>query len=482
MIYDFLIIGSGVVGSAIARELSRLDASICVLEKNSDVCFETSGRNSGVVHAGFSYDTGSLKNILCLKGNVNFDTYARELDFPFKRCGKLLVGNNLEDLESLKKTYDQGLRNGVKKMSLVDEGKIQELVNGAIGRYGIFSENSGIVDPFLFNISLAENAASNGVDFFFNEKVISIEKSYDLFIVKTPSKKYKTKFLINAAGLFAAEISKMLGIDEYKVIYSKGEYIILNKDYGKFLPMPLYPVPSNTYMGIHLTNTTDGNVLVGPNAEITFDNTDYSVTSSGVYELEKSANRIWPFVKRDGYIRTYSGILPKWVDDKGIIQDFKIEILDNKVKNFINLIGIESPGLTCAIPIGEYVRNLILEREYFKENKNFNPYRNGIKKFSQMTFDEKNKAINNDKDYGEIICRCENVTKSEIIEAIKNPLGVYTMKSIKYRTRAMTGLCQGGYCQMRIAKLIENELNINYKDITYSTKDNNLFFGRLRDV
>lgn len=477
--YDFIVIGSGVVGSAIARELSKYDVKIAVLEKNSDVCFETSGRNSGVVHGGFSYDTGSLKNLLCLKGNLMFDELSKELNFPFNRCGKLLVGNSLDDFNRLKLVMEQGKRNGVCGMEIIiGQDKISNVVPYAIGNYAILSKNSGIVDTFLFNIALAENAHFNGVDFYFNQQVNNIKVHDNFFEIFTDKTTYKTKWIINSAGLNAHNIAKLVGINDYKVIGSKGEYIIIDKKVGKLLPMPLYPVPSNTYMGIHLTNTVDGNILIGPNAETTEDFSDYSVRRSSINFLEKEAKKIYSNIDRTTYIRNYSGILPKWVDDNGIIQDFKIEI-SKKVSNFINLIGIESPGLTAAVPIGEYVCELIKNVSQLKENKNFSPNRKAFKRFLKMNFEEKSKAIKENPDYGEIICKCEMVSKAEILYAINNPLGVNSIKSIKYRTRAMTGSCQGGYCQTKIANLIEK--NLNNSNVKFSNENTNIFTNLVRE-
>lgn len=482
IIYDFAIIGGGVLGSAIARELSKYNCKVLVIEKNNDLCFETSGRNSGVVHAGFSYDTGSLKNIFCLKGNLMFDQLSKDLSFPFKRCGKLLVGKSQEDLETLKRVLKQGEANGVKNMELIcGQEKIANIVPYTIGNYAVFSHNSGITDPFLFNIALAENAHLNGVSFVFNEEVIGIEKEEDLYKIKSPKNSFRSKWIINSAGLNCGKISKMMGIDSYKVIGSKGEYIILNKECGKDLPMPVYPVPSNTYMGIHVTNTVDGNVLVGPNAENVSDFTNYTVSKIGVEGLAKSANDLWNRVYRKDFIRTYAGILPKWVDENNIIQDFKIEIKD-EVKNFVNLIGIESPGLTAAVPLAQYVLKLIKDRIKLEEKENFISKMPKKKKFSHMTFEEKKEAIKNNPDFGEIICRCEHVSKAEILNAINNPLGRCSFKSIKYRTRAMTGLCQGGYCQMRIEEMIKEEKNLKDEDILYGNENTNMFPSNVREI
>ena len=480
-IYDAIIIGSGVVGSAIARELSRKAIKIAVLEKNLDVCCETSGRNSAVVHGGFAYDEGSLKARFCVEGMLEMDDLSKELGFNFDRCGKVLVGNTQEDMEQLERTIKQGEKNGSIGLEIIDEKRLHQLVPTAVGKFAMFSPMSGIIDTFEYNIALAENAHANGVEYFFDEEVIDIKRIDNIYHLYTNNGVYQTRWVINSAGLGAKKISDLLGIKGYKVIGSKGDYIILDKNTGPLLPMPIYPVPSNTYMGIHVTNTTDGNVTVGPNADLV-DNFDYyGVSQDDMDYLAESASRIWPHIHKSDYIRNYSGILPKWVDENGKIQDFKIEIKDDIAPNAVNLVGIESPGLTSALPIGRYVITLMEAFETFPINENFNPVREKFIRFNELDDSEREELIKKDNNYGEIICRCEKVTKGEILKAIHNPLGVKTVTGVKYRTGAMMGRCQGGYCQMRIAQMIEEELGIKKEDILYKKKDSNMFFGSVRE-
>ena len=258
--YDVVIIGAGVVGSAIARELSRYKLSIAVLEKNLDVCNETSGRNSAVVHGGFANPTGSLKAKCCVEGNRIMDQLAEELNFPFKRCGKVLVGNTPEDMEQLERTMKQGAVNGCTGLEMIDEAKLHELVPAVVGKFAMWSKNSGIMDPFLYTVALAENAHANGVDFFFDHKVTAITRENEIYYLHTEHGDVCTRWVVNAAGLGAKQISDLLGLTGYRVIGSRSNYSILHKRMGKLLPMPVDPVPSNTYMGIHITPTVDGNV------------------------------------------------------------------------------------------------------------------------------------------------------------------------------------------------------------------------------
>ena len=465
--FDVVVIGGGVVGSSIARELSRTNAAIAVLEKNSDVVDETSGRNSAVVHGGFAYDRGSLKAKLCVEGNRMMGDLSEDLGFPFIRCGKVLVGNTDEDMRTLENTIRQGYDNGAAGLSMIDGKRLHELVPAVIGSFAMFSENSGILDPFLYTIHIAENAHENGVSYFLSHKVVSIERRNGIHIVTAGDDVFEAEWVVNAAGLGAKTISDMLGITGYKVIGSKGNYLVLDKTLGPLLPMPVYPVPSNTYMGIHVTPTVDGNVTVGPDAVNTDDFSYYGVPGDRMEYLRESASTLWPHISRKDVIRTFSGILPKWVDDKGRIQDFRIEIRDDIDDRAVNLIGIESPGLTAAVPIGRMVSEMILERTAFPSKDVWNGHHD-----KPLRFD--------DADDKTLVCSCENVTEEEIVRAIHNPLGVHTLSGIKYRTRAMMGRCQAGFCHMKIEKLIERECGLRAEDIRYMGPNSWILSGKMR--
>lgn len=478
--YDVLIIGSGVVGSAIAREMARYDLKIGVLEKNHDVCLETSGRNSAVIHGGFAYEIGSRKAECCLEGNLEFDKVAQELDVPFKRTGKVLVGNTAADYESLQRTIEIGKSNGSVGLVMIDKDRLHQLVPAVIGEFAMYSPLSGIVDPFQYTIGLAENAKMNGADFYFNHEVIGIKRQADdTYIVTTTQGDFETRWIVNSAGLGAVKISEMIGIPGYRIGGTKGNYIILDKKVGSLLPMPVYPVPSTTYMGIHVTPTIDGNVIVGPDADAVTDLTYYGVAQRNIDYLAESASQLWPHIHKSDYIRNYSGIQTTWLDGEGVVKDFVIEARP-EAPHTINLIGIESPGLTSALPIARRAVKLLAERETLRPNKSFNPNRKGIIRFAGKSDAEKARLIAENPDYGEVICRCETVTKAEILQAVHNPLGVDTMIGIKYRTRAMMGRCQGGYCQMRIAQIIREELGKEVTQVLYAREGSNLFTGKVR--
>ncbi len=477
--FDVVVVGGGAVGSAIARELCRYLLTVGVLEKNLDVCYETSGRNSAVLHGGFAYESGSLKAKLCVEGNLEFDQVAKELDVPFLRTGKVLVGNTPEELASLRKTLEAGKINGVTGLEIIDKEKLYQLVPEVVGEFALYSPSSGILDPFNYTVALAENAVQNGASYFFDCEVTGIRWEQGRYRLFTKQGNFTAKWVVNSAGLGCGQIAEMLGIHGYTIKGSKGTYIILDKRTGPLLPMPVYPVPSNTYMGIHVTPTVDGNVIVGPDAEYIEDFWDYGVPQKNMDYLAESASSLWPHIHRADYIRNYAGTLSKWVDDQGVIHDFVIETRP-EAPQVINLVGIESPGLTAALPIARYAVNLLVEQERPDKNHAFEPKRQGIRRFATATEEQRADLIAQDPNYGELICRCEQVTKAELFQAIHNPLGVHTMAGIKYRTRCMMGRCQGGYCQMRMAQFIQEELGLAPEQVEYARVGSNPFTGRVR--
>ena len=482
--FDVLIIGAGVVGSAVARELARYQLKIGVLEKHPDVCCETSARNSGVLHAGFNNKPGSLMAKFCVEGNAGFDKLAEELDIPFKRTGKLVVGFTEDDRAKLEEMKRIGEENGVPDLAIVDKAFIRSKAPLVEGEFALWSGSTAILSPFIYTVALAENAAMNGAEFFFDHPVTAITHNGQHYCVTAGDEEFTSRWVINCAGLGSDKISHMLGIHDYTIHPCKGEYFLLDQKVGPMLPLPAYPVPNpkSGGLGIHLTPSVDGNVFIGPSNEYLDDAEDYSSTKSTMDMLLADAARIFPHVQRDHFIRNFAGIRPKLTSkEQGGYHDFVIERRE-EAPNAINLVGIESPGLTSAVPIARYVVTLMQEVEQLKENPQFNPIRKGIVTFHDKTPQEQAALIELDPNYGEIVCRCETVTKAEVLQALRNPLGVHTVTGVKYRCRTMMGRCQGGYCQTRVTEMIMAETGCSREEVTYSRKGSWLFTGKVRDL
>jgi glycerol-3-phosphate dehydrogenase len=480
--FDVIVVGAGAVGCAVARELSRYRLSAAVLEKESDVAAGASGRNSGVVHAGFNNKPGSLMAKLCVEGNLGFEKLCGELDVPYKKTGKLVVAFDDNDASILGKIISDGRKNGVPGLELIGKEDIRKLEPNVGGVAAMLSKNTAIISPFLYTVALAENAAANGVKFFFDTEVKGIGKSGDLFKLKAGEGYFYSKYIINSAGLYSDRIASMAGETGYKIYPCRGQYYILDKRAGEFLKMPVYPVPRPGIggLGVHLTPTVEGEIIVGPSAEYIKTKCDTGTTDAVMRQLFKEARELLPPLNMRHIIGNYAGIRSKIVGPKtGGYGDFIIKE-SGKVPGLINLIGIESPGLTASMPIARMVAGLLDDKEKLTAKKDFIGTRKGIVRFRELPEDEKEKLIAEDPDYGEIICRCEKITRKEIIQAIENPLGVKTLAAIKYRARSMMGRCQGGYCLTRIVEILNKEYGLQPEEITLRGKDSKLFEGRVK--
>lgn len=483
--WDVIVIGAGVVGSAVARELTRYRLRVAVLEKELDVACGNSSRNTGMLHAGFTYKPGSLKAECAVEGNKEFDRVAAELGVPFKRTGKLVVGFDEHDRQNILKYKGIGEQNGVEGMRMIDKAEIDRIEPHAGGEFAMFVPSSGILDPMAYTIALAENAAQNGARFFFDHKVDGIERSVedDCYLISTTQGTFRTTWVINCAGAYASQVSEWLGYPNYPVRGFKGEYFVLDKKAGAYLKIPVYPAPNDRGgFSTHATPTVDGNVLVGPDSYVTEEWEDYKVTKEHLDGLVRDGSKMFKQMRPDYYIRNFAGIRWKRIDEEGNVLDFKLESDPERNPNTVNLVGIESPGVTCALPLARRAVAKLVEVAQPDVNDQFDPVRPTPKRFYDMTLEEQKAAIEADPAYGEIVCRCETVTRAEIRRAINNPLGVHTVTGIKNRTRATMGRCQGGYCETRITDMIEEELGLRPEDVRFSKPGSYMFCGRVREA
>ncbi|MDM0469449.1 NAD(P)/FAD-dependent oxidoreductase [Clostridium perfringens] len=461
---DIILIGAGVVGCSIARELSKYNLDVLVVEKNSDVSEGVSKGNSGIVHAGYNEKIGTLKAKLNIEGNKMFDDLSRDLQFPFKRNGAFILAFSDKDMKTLESLKEKGEKLGVEGLEILTREEalnIEPNLNKEI--VGVLNvKTSGIVSPYEMTIALAENAAENGVEFKLNSKVTNIEKISEGYKVTLNSKEVVNgKLIINASGLEGAFLNNLVSMSKREINPVKGEYCLFDKVAGAMINKTLFQVPSKLSKGVLVTPTAEGNLLVGPNA---VEGKTLETSREGIDEILDKSKKSVEELPLARILNTFSGIRPK--TNHG---DFIIEEVED-AKNFINVIGIDSPGLTAAPAIGVYVVNMIKDKLDLIEKKNFKKIREKIVRFAELSLEEKNKLIKEKPAYGHMVCKCEFVTEGEIVEAIHRPIKALTVDAIKRRTRASMGGCQGIGCTLPISKILSRELGIDISDINKNSE------------
>ncbi|MCR5144991.1 MAG: NAD(P)/FAD-dependent oxidoreductase [Lachnospiraceae bacterium] len=471
--YDIAIIGAGVIGSAIARELSKYEAKICVLEREEDVCCGTSKANSAIIHAGYDATPGTLKAKMNVAGNAMMDELSRDLDFPFKRCGSLVVRTKDQDISGLEKLLEKGKANGVPDLQILDRNKlIQMEPNLAVDvTDALYAPTGAIVCPFHFTIALAENAADNGVDFFLNTEVKNIKKENFGYKITTDSQIFETKAIVNAAGVYADTFNNMVSDHKLNITPRRGQYILLDKDAGSHVSRTIFQLPSKMGKGVLVTPTIHGNLLVGPTAEDLKDKEALNTTAEGLDILAPQSSLSVKNIPYRSVITSFAGLRAH--EDSG---DFILGEADD-AKNFFNAAGIASPGLSSAPAIGKYLAEEVAGALNLKNNPKFNGKRKGILNPSTMSVEERNALIKQNPAYGQIICRCESISEGEILDAIHRTLGARSLDGIKRRTRAGMGRCQSGFCSPKVMEILEREVPMDMLDIVKNGKNSKIVFG-----
>ena len=482
MIYDVAIIGGGIIGSSIARELSRYKLHTCIIEKEDDVSTGTSKANSGIVHGGYDPEPGSLMAKLNVEGSSLFKTWAKELHIDYKNIGSLVVAFSEEDKDHIKRLYERGKTNGVPQLELISQEKLQEIepnINpDAVG--ALLCQSASIISPYQATWAIAENAVDNGVKLFLETKVHSItppatkttETTENLWTINTGKGEIKSHFVVNAAGLYSDEISRMAGAKNFIIKPRKGEYFLLDSNVSNLVKHTIFQTPNALGKGVLVTPTVDGNILVGPTAEDTEEKSDTATTRTGQDLILEKAELSIPDIPKRNIINSFSGVraIAYEVNSDGTtgekIKDFIIEE-DEKQKGFINVAGICSPGLSAAPAIGVYVTEL-LEKAGLKLTKNpdFIPIHKGIESFKDATLERQQELIEENPLYGRIICRCEMITEGEIVKAIHSTIGARDLDGIKRRVRAGMGRCQSGFCSPKITSILSRELEIPLTSVT----------------
>ena len=485
--YDILIIGAGAVGSAVARELRKNgQQSVGVLEKEPDVAFGISGRNSGVLHAGFNNRPGSLMAKLCVLGSEGFPSEAENMGIRFQNTGKLVIARHEEDLPKLQKLKDQGEANGVRKLKIIERSEFQNYRYEGAGIAGLWSGMTGIFDPFEYTTALAGAAVAEGAEFLFGRQALTIEKREYGFEVTAENRRtgeeeaYRSEILINSAGLSADDICRMAGIQDYQIYPCRGEYHILDKRKSGDLAFPVYPVPNETEggLGVHLTPTIHGNLMIGPSAEYligTQEREDYATSRSVMEALLKEGADLLPGIRSSDCIRSFAGIRPKLTSkEQGGYSDFVVRE-SSQVPGLIELIGIESPGLTSSIPIAGMVASILREKRPSEKS----PAAKKSKK------EDPSGSVADTKDPGSqrMVCLCESITEQAVLNAYDQICrigAVPTIKGIKNRARVTMGSCQGSFCTPQIVDLLAKKRDVDPMELNWNGFGSRMFSGRVR--
>ena len=475
--YDVIIIGAGVSGAASARELSRYKVNACVLEKEEDVCCGTSKANSAIVHAGYDAANGSLMAKLNVRGNEMMEELAKELDFPFKRNGSLVICRAEEDMPNLQALYERGVKNGVKDLRIISKEEVLELEPNITDDVvaALYAPTGGIVCPFNMNIAFAENANVNGVEFKFNTEVLDIKKTDEGFELQTNNGVYKAKYVVNAAGVYADKFHNMVSEKKIHITPRRGDYCLLDRTAGEHVSKTIFALPGKYGKGILVSPTVHGNLLLGPTATDIEDKEGTNTTADGLNEVISKAGLNVKDLPLRQVITSFAGLRAH--EDN---HEFIIEELED-CKGFIDCAGIESPGLTSAPAIGEMVANILKDLMGLEEKEDFIATRKGVLNPEHLSKEERKQLIKENPAYGNIICRCEMITEGEIIDSIKRPLGAKSLDAVKRRTRAGMGRCQAGFCSPRTMEILARELGVDMSEITKTGGDSKIIVGINKD-
>jgi len=458
--YDVAIIGAGVVGGAIARELSKYNLQIAVLEKGTDVSVGASKANSGIVHAGYDPEEGTLMAKLNAEGNALFDTVCGELDVPFRRNGSLVVafdGGQMSLLETLRK---RGIANGVPGLSILsrDELRRREPNVNPEAAGALYAPTAGIADPMLLTVSLIENAVMNGAELFLNFTVTAIRREGGHYVIGSQDASVNARFVVNAAGVFSDAIHNMAALPSFTIHPRRGQYFLLDKAEGDLVSATVFPCPDETGKGILVAPTAHGNLLLGPASDKGFGRDDTATTDEALHVARTGARRLIPKAATRNTIRTFAGVRAE--ADTG---DFILQEADG-TPGFFDAAGIKSPGLTAAPAIAAYLVAMMGERGLTLRKKDgFNPL---VRRSASP--------------YGRVICRCETVTENDITHAIRRPAGARTLDAVKRRCRAGMGRCQGGFCGPKVQQILSKELGIPMEDVVLEGCASPILMGKTK--
>ncbi len=472
---DVVVIGGGIVGCAILRELSKYDLKCVLLEKEPDIAIGTTKANSAILHAGFDAPTGSMKAITNVRGNALYHELQDELDLDIKWTGSLVAATTDEEMQTLEELLVRGRANGVQGLKILSKEEVLEqepnlnTVKGAL-----WAPSAGVCWPFGAAIAFAQCAVQNGAEVIRDCKVLGfVKEAGKITGVETSKGTIAAKYVVNAAGVYADEIAKLAGDDSFTITPRKGEYILFDKTACSSLVYGVvFPTPTKKSKGILVCTTTHGNTFIGPNANEQDSKEDKAVTTPGMNEIIASAKKLIPNLPMGAAITEFAGL--RAVSSTG---DFVLGPSE-KAAGLYNAAGMQSPGLTAAPAVGELIANEIARVSGTAKKADFKAALPKHKAFNHMTGAEKAAKIAENNLYGRVICRCETVTEGEIVEAINSPVGARTVDGVKRRTRAGMGRCQGGFCGPRVTQILARELKISVPEVLKERTDSNMFYEK----
>ncbi len=475
--FDVIIIGAGVIGCAVARELTKYKASVLVIEKNEDVCTGTSKANSAIIHSGYDAENGSLKARFNVEGNRMMDELSSQLDVPFKRIGSLTVCTDKARVGELHALKERGERNGVQGLQVLDREQVLELephiADDVVA--ALWAPTAGIVCPFKLTVAMAENAAVNGAEFRFDTRVENIYSQDGAWHIVTDKGEYISRAVVNAAGVYSDVLNNMVSGRKLRITPRRGDYILLDRAVEGYVSHTVFQLPTKLGKGVLVTPTVHGNTIVGPTAIDIEDKESTATTAEGIDSvIAMSALSIKALPTRQ-VITSFAGLRANEAGHEFIIGEAE------DAEGFFNCAGIASPGLSAAPAIGRYVAGLIRDKLELSEKTDFIAQRKDILDPKKLSLEERNALIKEQPAYGTIVCRCESVTEGEIIDAIHRPVGARSLDGVKRRTRAGMGRCQSGFCSPRVMEILHRELGIDLTQVTKSGGDSYIVNSRTKD-
>ena len=473
--YDVAVIGGGVVGCAIARELSRYELSVCLLEKCGDVCCGTSKANSAIVHAGFDAKPGSVKAKMNVLGSRMMPALSRQLDFSFRANGALVLCFSEEEIPALEELKRRGEANGVEGLRILNRDELRSMEKNVsdAAAAALYAPTSGIVCPFGLTIALAENACENGVEFRFHTEVQNILPLQEGFEIATSQGTISSRYVVNAAGVYADVIHNMVSAGKLQILPRKGDYCLLDKECGNHVDKTIFHLPDARGKGVLVSPTVHGNLLIGPTAtEVSHREATATTADDLQAVIEKSARSIKD-IPYNRVITSFSGLRARCTLDDFVIGEAQ------DCPGFFDAAGIESPGLSSAPAIGAAVAEMVAAKANAARKTNFKAQRKGIPHLAEMSDEARMALMRENPLYGSIVCRCEQISEGEIVDAIRRPLGARTLDGIKRRVRAGMGRCQAGFCTPRTLEILARELGVDITEICKNEPGSELLTGRM---